>query len=294
MTGPGQYPDANDVLFGGSGAPAVAWQNPQTNQDYPVGTTYEGYITKLDSTQQRNIQDKSKLDTWPDGRPKMVALVTIQTNQRDPQVQYDDGQRTVWVSGKYLTNAVRDAVKRVGRQRLDVGGYLKVTLSGYGKPEPGFRAPRLFEVSYTPPAPGAAEANEAMGMGAQQVQPAPGQAQGPWYDQGGQVPQQPQNWPPQQAPVAAGGPQFGGQSAQQPAGQQYVQAAAPAPVVQPPAQQQLPVAEPAQQVAAPAGSAPAPSGIQSAPAGMPDLSGLDPNARALVERMYANQQGAQQ
>jgi hypothetical protein len=280
MSAPGTFPDANDVLFGGSGAPAVQWQNPQTNQDFPVGTSYEGYITKLDSTQQRNIQDKSKLDVWPDGRPKMVALVTIQTNQRDPQVQYDDGQRTVWVSGKYLTNAVKEAVRRVGAQRLDVGGYLKVTLTGYGKPEPGFRAPRLYEVSYTPAAPGAADANAAMGMTPQPAQPA--QQQG-WYDQGGTLPQGGPAYvaTPQQQPVPQAQQQLPLPQAQ-PVSMQGGPATAPQPA------QQQPVAQPApaQAQAAPPAAAPA--------AGMPDLSTLDPNARALVERMYANQQGGQQ
>jgi hypothetical protein len=231
MTTPTQQ-DANDVLFGGAGAPALSWQNPQTNQDYPVGTSYEGPIVKLDSTQQRNIQDKAKLDYWPDGRPKMVALVTIQTNQRDPNVTEDDGQRTLWVSGKYLTNAVKDAVRKAGAQRLDIGGHLKVTLAGYGQPQPGFRAPRLFEVVYTKPQPGAVGANDALGMAQPAVQPA-------------FSPPQPQPTPP------VGQPAFAPPQAQQPA---------PA----------------------------------AAPAGQMDLSSLPPDARALVEKMYAQQQGGAQ
>jgi hypothetical protein len=97
--------------------------------------------------------------------------------------------------------------------------------------------------------PGAASANDALGMNGQQVAVQPDQAQ---------VPVQ------QAAPV------------QQQLPQPVAQAA--------PVQQAAPVAAP---------QAAAPAGIQSAPAGMPDLSGLDPNARALVERMYANQQAAQ-
>lgn len=217
MTQPHQ-PDANDILFGNSGAPALRWHNPSTGQDLPVGTSYEGYITKLDAVQQRNIQDKSKLDTWADGSPKWVPLVTIQTDLRDPEREGDDGQRTLWVSGPYLTNAVRDAVRRVGAPKLYPGGYLKVTLTGYGKSEGGFRAPRLFEVEYTKPQPGTDAANAVLGL-------APAQ-----------------------------------------------------PVAQVPSVQQL-MPQPTATVGAQPGG------------GQMDLASLPPDARALVEKMYAQQQG---
>jgi hypothetical protein len=144
---------ANDLLFAGGGAPALQWAHPDTQQDYPVGTSYEGEVVKTSAVRQRDLQDKSKLAVWPDGSPKYVAIVTLQTGLADPQVEQDNGQRSLWVSGKYLTNAVKDAVKKTGSHEIEEGGWLKVTLSGYGKPQTGFRPPRLFEVVYKRPSP---------------------------------------------------------------------------------------------------------------------------------------------
>jgi hypothetical protein len=144
---------ANDLLFAGGGAPALQWAHPDTQQDYPVGTSYEGEVVKTSAVRQRDLQDKSKLAVWPDGSPKYVAIVTLQTGLADPQVEQDSGLRSLWVSGKYLTNAVKDAVKKTGSHEIEEGGWLKVTLSGYGKPQTGFRPPRLFEVVYRRPSP---------------------------------------------------------------------------------------------------------------------------------------------
>jgi hypothetical protein len=115
---------ANDLLFAGGGAPALQWAHPDTQQDYPVGTSYEGEVVK-----------------------------TSAVRQRDLQVEQDSGLRSLWVSGKYLTNAVKDAVKKTGSHEIEEGGWLKVTLSGYGKPQTGFRPPRLFDVTYRRPSP---------------------------------------------------------------------------------------------------------------------------------------------
>jgi hypothetical protein len=144
---------ANDLLFAGGGAPALQWAHPDTQQDYPVGTSYEGEVVKTSAVRQRDLQDKSKLAVWPDGQPKYVAIVTLQTALKDPQVEQDSGLRSLWVSGKYLTNAVKDAVKKTGSHEIEEGGWLKVTLSGYGKPQTGFRPPRLFDVTYRRPSP---------------------------------------------------------------------------------------------------------------------------------------------
>jgi hypothetical protein len=148
--------DANSVLFGGGGAPAHAWHS--------IGDVCEGEIVALDTTQQRDIRDKSKLVLWPDGTPKMVALVTLKTAQRNPEIEDDDGERTLWVSGKYLTAAVREAVKAGGARLLDIGGYLSVVYVGDGEAQVGFNAPRLFTATYRKPAPGAVAANAALGV----------------------------------------------------------------------------------------------------------------------------------
>lgn len=141
--------NANEALFGsGSGAPAFKWG------DKP-GTRAAGRITHLDATQQRNMRT-NELMFWPSGDKLMIALVTLQTEERDPDIEDDDGQRTLWVSGRNMTSAVREACKTVRVKELELDGYLEVVFTGYGTAEKGAQPPRLFTASYQKPTTNAA------------------------------------------------------------------------------------------------------------------------------------------
>lgn len=174
---------ASTGLFGSTGAPTAKWSTDGV--DLPVGTSYAGEIVELEDREQTDYDDKTKVVRWPDGRIKYAHLATLATDQRDPAVDGDDGQRTVWVSGKYLEKAVKDAVYASGARQWEIGGWLSVTFAGYGKPsKPGARAPRLYEAVYRPPTPEKRAEVAAQNAAAQQqvaAQAAVQQAAGdPW------------------------------------------------------------------------------------------------------------------
>lgn len=154
--------DPNDILFGSS-VPAAKFAQ--------IGDRVSGQIVSLGSSQQSEYRKPgstapAKMLTWPDGSPMMQVIVTLQTNQRDPSVADDDGQRRIFVKGKRLTNAVRDAVRGSGARKLELGGTL--TVKWVGEEDTGAGSPaKVYEVSYQRPQPGVQAANQALGFGAQ-------------------------------------------------------------------------------------------------------------------------------
>lgn len=222
---------ANDVLFGG-GTPAAQFKSP--------GDTFAGPITKLEAVQARKFGKDNKptdeLDTWPNGDPKMQAVVTLRTDHRDPSDPSDEGDRKVYIASRFMQAAVREAVKRAGKRSLDIGGILRVTFTHEERQaESGLNA-KMYEVDYTPVS--AAAANQALGVTSAQVAP---------------------NLGPQATTYAVTTPGTG----------TYVQPQVTIPTVQQTMAQ--PVPEPA--------AAPASASLESLP----------PEARALVERMLAQQ-----
>lgn len=133
----------DDFLMGAGGAPSAKFDTP--------GTTVRGKITDLQVRQQTDVRDRSPL-TWPNGDPKMQLIVTLQTGQRDPAVDDDDGERRVFVKGKRLTDATRDAVRNTGAKGLEIGGTLAVTYVRDGQSSGvGFTPPKEYTVLYERP-----------------------------------------------------------------------------------------------------------------------------------------------
>lgn len=151
----GMTPD--EFLMGGGGAPSAKFEAP--------GTTVRGKITDLQVRQQTDVRTREPL-TWPSGDPKMQLLVTVQTDQRDPSIEDDDGERRIYVKGKRLTDATRDAVKAVGAKGLEVGGTVAVTYVRDGTPAgPGISAPKEYAVVYQRPNASAAFLGTAQSEG---------------------------------------------------------------------------------------------------------------------------------
>ena len=145
--------NANDFLFGSSTASAK----------FPtIGTTVTGTIAITPTVeQQRDLDGNPK--SWESGDPMMQLIVTLQTAELDNSVADDDGRRRLYVKGKSLTDAVRNAVKSSGSKGLEVGGTLSVTYIGDGEQtKRGYSAPKLYSATYQ--APTAAAANEFLGV----------------------------------------------------------------------------------------------------------------------------------
>lgn len=139
-----------EQFFSGvSGAPSFKFTKP--------GDSVTGKITDLQVVQQRAYSPTGlgELKTWPSGDPMMQLNVTLQTTLRDPVIDDDDGKRRVYIDGRRIREAVKEAFSKVGKDGLDVGGTYTQTFTGY---DPDSKNPanpaKVYEVVYAPPAPG--------------------------------------------------------------------------------------------------------------------------------------------
>lgn len=138
--------DPNAFLMGGGGAPSARFEVP--------GDTITGVIEDMKVTQQTNFTTQEP-EVWPNGDPKNQLVITLgQTGQFDPTRDDEDGRRRVYVKGRSLTDAVRNAVQAVGAKGLDLGGRLTVQYTGDGVAEKrGINPPKLYAAAYQAPNP---------------------------------------------------------------------------------------------------------------------------------------------
>lgn len=121
--------------------------------------------------------------TWPDQPPKSITgkitlvhppepvndpktgqptdrkqvRIELETTERDPEQQFDDGARTLYVKS-YMRSAIGDALRRAGVKEPEVGGTLTVTFVRTEPADrPGLSPSKHFEATYTPPSKGVAE-----------------------------------------------------------------------------------------------------------------------------------------
>lgn len=138
--------DANDILMGGSHAPAWKFDQP--------GTTRTGVIASPPTARQERDYDANNpgggaLKTFPSGDPIMGIVIDVATDER--LGGDDDGKRTFYVEGRYLKEAVRNGVRASGAQRLEVGGRLTVTFTHREDPQDK-RSRKYWQVQYLPAA----------------------------------------------------------------------------------------------------------------------------------------------
>ena len=139
---------ANDILMGG-GIPSAKFEN---HGDSVAGTVDD----EPQAVQQTDFTTGEPL-TWPNGDPRMQVVVTLATDLRDDSE--DDGLRKLFIKGKSMNGAVRDAVRKAGSKGLERGGQLTVTYTGDGVAERrGINPPKLYSASYAPPSAAAVNA----------------------------------------------------------------------------------------------------------------------------------------
>lgn len=130
--------DANDLLQGG--APSAKFPT--------IGTTIKGTVVSAKKSQQTDIDGKLKF--WDDGNPMWQIVITLQTDQRDPSIQNDDGERRLFVKGQMQT-ALKAALKDAGATGLEVGATLAVQYESDGEAKPGKSAPKVYRGQYVKP-----------------------------------------------------------------------------------------------------------------------------------------------
>lgn len=133
--------DPNDFLLS-SGVPSFKFD--------AIGATAKGPIVSLDMQQQRDFNTGLGL-TWDNGDPKQQLRIVLITDLRDND--QDNGHRAVYVKGQ-MQQAVRDAIKTAGAQKIEVGGTLAVRYDSDGDPpKKGLNAPKQYRAKYEPPTP---------------------------------------------------------------------------------------------------------------------------------------------
>lgn len=138
--------DANAVLMGGPGAKGWKFEDP--------GTTHTGTVAEPPKAVQEREYDPQnpgggKPKFFPSGDPIMGVHVILQTNERDVTDEDDDGKRTFYVEGRYIKEAVRNAIRAAGSAGIEVGGQLTVTFTHREDPMDK-RSRKYWDVKYIP------------------------------------------------------------------------------------------------------------------------------------------------
>lgn len=185
---------ANQILMGGSNAPAWKFDEP--------GTTRSGTIASPPQARQEREYDRDNPGGgapkfFPSGDPIMGIVVEVDTTERDPSNPEDTGRRTFYVEGRYIKDAVRGAVRAAGANGLEVGGQITVTFTHREDPMDK-RSRKFWDVKYVP-------AGNAALMDDGQQQPTPQAA--PVAAPQAPAAQPPVQQPQQAAPVAQPAPQ---------------------------------------------------------------------------------------
>lgn len=140
-----------------------------------IGDTISGTITAVHPPEpQRDFE------TGLDVPGKTQIRIELQTELRDPSIEFDDGSRTLYIRG-WMVGAIGDALRKAGAKEPKAGGVLSVTYVEDGPPSrPGLRGPKKYAATYTPP-------TSSTGQFFGTTQPAPG----PGETQNAPIPDQP-------------------------------------------------------------------------------------------------------
>lgn len=177
-------------------------------KDSMPGTRVTGIIENVTANQVRDFQTKQPA-FWNDGSPRLQVLVTIDTGIIDPNVEDDDGRRTVYIKGwgvqrRAWLQALHNAgLKKAGE--VKPGDRFTATFTGYGPQGNLPQPPKLFEYVIEHQSPADLAMNQPQQSGMQQYpqqqyapQP-PAQAPNQGY---APAPVDPWNPPAQQQPKA--------------------------------------------------------------------------------------------
>ena len=172
-----QQIDANQVLMGGGGT--AAWKFSEPNPGAPrTGTISSPPVARQEREYNKmNPSQPGDPKFYPSGDPIMGIVVEVQTGEQDHSE--DDGKRTFYIEGRYLKEAVREAVTKVGAPGLEVGGQLSVTFTHREDPNDK-RSRKFWDITYTPAGnaalmAGTTELTGQQAAHAQAVQQAPAQ-----------------------------------------------------------------------------------------------------------------------
>lgn len=139
---PNQPVSDSDPFADAEKVPALSFR------DAPIGTVYQGTITKLPRVmQQRDFKTKEPT-VWKDGNPKLVVVLHMEVTLAGGEVE----TRSVWANNpSSLFRALAKAQKDSGAQ-FAVGGTLAIRFAGTEPAkDPTLNPQKIYEARYTPP-----------------------------------------------------------------------------------------------------------------------------------------------
>lgn len=160
------------------------------------GETHTGVITEISDRMPVTKYGTTDPDYWPDGSPKQQVVITLATDERDPEDPNDTGERSLWVTESRKAGTILAAIIQATRQanaKLEIGGTLSVSFTGHDPNSKNPAQPRkLYAATYQPPAAGGGMFEQQPAQPAQpepQAAPAASQPTAPQAAPQQQVPQ---------------------------------------------------------------------------------------------------------
>lgn len=140
-----------------------------------LGRSYAGTVVGASVRQATDFDDNTP-KVWPDGNPVLQLVITLATNERDPQTVDDDGHRNVYVRWYGTTrNNLQAAVQAAGVDDIEPGGHLTATFAQEIPSKKGNPA-KVLDFVYRPPSATRSLLADSNGNGspaAAQPKPAP-------------------------------------------------------------------------------------------------------------------------
>src|SRR5215211_6098948 len=119
-----------------------------------VGAIVKGKIIASEVAQQRDV-DTGQPKTWSDGNPMLQLVITLETDETDPNMDDDTGHRKLYAKGggdKAMLGVIRAAIKAAGSTKIENCATLTVKYIGDGeRKKAAFDPPKQYAAKYEPP-----------------------------------------------------------------------------------------------------------------------------------------------
>ena len=138
----------DDLMSSGGGIPSAKFPT--------IGTVVRGTIVSIEKVPQLDMAGKPKL--WKDGTEREQWKIVLQTDERDPSIDGDEGKRALYAYW-HLEQAFKDALHEGGATKHNtIGGTLAVEFTGEDEPTgPGLNPPKLYRAQFQPGSAAAAD-----------------------------------------------------------------------------------------------------------------------------------------
>jgi len=141
---PSKVEDSGNQFLMGGGIPSAKFAIK--------GASVRGSVIAPPVTRQQSDMVTKELKFFKGGDPMMQVVIRLQTDERDPSIEADDGQRALYIKGASIRK-LREAIRRTGAKGLEVGGYLVQTYVSDEMPVGGApQGAKVYEFQYTRPA----------------------------------------------------------------------------------------------------------------------------------------------